>query len=183
MAKIKTAESKTAQRSLIGDTNDDDRLAPESLELSSGIHVDNLVAPDGEIIDDGDNDALIAAYERWKREADKCYAFIDRLRILMAGKCTVGQSLTRRLAGKIRVAKLVFPGTEWDEKALVQLWLATDEETRDRYLKINKVGVQANPAKKLLETECGDAGLTRFKHSLSAMRRQKGGLPSITVEK
>jgi hypothetical protein len=151
--------------------------APENFaaELSE------IVCPlTGEIADVKDADGLIDLFERLKEKNDAIYAAMLRCRTALS-ELTEGDAATRRVRGKRRAAKIEMPKVSFEQSVLKELW-NSHPELAVEYLKIESIGVQMTPYKKLVNTTGTGADFKYFRDALTAACRGRAGTPSVTVE-
>lgn len=134
----------------------------------------------GEVLERGDADALISAFERVKAEADKLYSLRHRIAEAIVA-LSEGPNKTRRVRGKARIAKIEMPDEGWTQSILKEAWNAYPT-LRDEFLRIESVGVKLREWKKLKET-VGPADLEQFKKMLASANVGTVGTARVSVEK
>lgn len=141
----------------------------------------DLVDPTtGEVIDRGDADSLIDAFERIKAADAELYAAkTEVVRALAA--LTTGEAKTRRVAGQRRLVALEFPSPEFTNSILKEAWHAFPKFA-PIYLRIGTVEPVAKEVKKLRETS-GPSDLEMFKKLVLGAERPSTRNPSIKIEK
>ena len=139
----------------------------------------DLVLPDGEVIDDTDADALIAAYE-YADELDRTiYSRKNALRAAI-GSLAKGDTKTRRVRGLSRRCKVTMPDNKLDQSRLKSAWNAYPQ-FRDEVLKIGVIDLKAREWSKR-ECESGPHDWMQFRKMISEAILPPVGLPKIEIE-
>lgn len=149
---------------------------------SDGSMPDNVIIDifDGRVIENDDADSLIDAYEQAKEAAEIIAQWQRKLRESLAS-LSEGDTKTRRVRGKRRVAKVVTPDNSWDQSILREAWNSYPH-LRDEMLKIGTLNVKAREYKKAVNTS-GPDDFNQFVGMLKDAERPATGLPTVTIEK
>jgi hypothetical protein len=136
----------------------------------------------GQVLDQGDADQLIDAYERAEEHSRTLYHYLLTLRRLIAEKAPEeGPSRTRRVQGQRRRATVCLPADKWDQSKLKEVWHSFPD-LAPQYLRIESIGIRAVEFKKLLGTG-GPPNVETVKRMIVSANRGPQGLPTVKVEK
>lgn len=133
----------------------------------------------GEIIDTESIDQMLDRFEALDEFNRKLYGTLLALRRAIAAK-TEGDGATRRVAGRLRKAKVIMPDESFDQtklKAAYQLFPDFRE-----YLRIERVAIAKREYKKLLTTFTDNPDLAEFKSMLTSANQGRTGTPTIILE-
>lgn len=133
----------------------------------------------GEVIDPTNADHLIDAMARLDRHIALLRVWKARFEDAIAAMAA-HKDRTERVAGEKRVAKVEWPGTEFDPKMTKHLW-DTYPQFRDKFLRLESVGVQRREYDKLTRTN-GTEEFEMFKKALMVCERQSQRRPAIKIE-
>ncbi len=133
----------------------------------------------GEVIDMKDADQLITSLKRLKMRMDILSAWKARFEDAIAA-LAAHKDRTERVAGAEHVAKIEWPGTEFDSTVTKKLW-EHYPQFRDKFLRIERVGVQRREYDKLTRTN-GTEEFEMFKKALMGCERQSQRRPAIKIE-
>ena len=127
-----------------------------------------------------DVDALISCFESLKETADAISHARGLISQALAAK-TDGDTKTRRVAGRTRIAKVEMPSTKWDNAKLKEAYNSYPAY-RSQYLRIVEVAPDLRAVNKL-RTMSGPPDLETFKKIVLAAEKPATNNPSITIEK
>lgn len=132
-----------------------------------------------EIVSLDDVDAMASLYERIVAAEEDLRQRKQRLREAFAAR-TEGTAKTRRVEGRTRRVKVEMPDESFEQSVLKEAWHAYPQH-RDRFLKIDSIGLKKVEVKKLMETS-GEPSLNAFRDMVRKANRGPLGLPSVKVE-
>lgn len=139
----------------------------------------HLELTDGVLVDVTNVDELATAYEEI-RAAEQALRTRKLLVVEALARHATGTARTERVRGQVRRVKIEQPRASWDQKMLRQAW-EQYPHYRDRYLKIEKIGVQMREIKKLRH-EAGPPEFEEFRRLVLEAERGPTGQPRITIE-
>lgn len=134
----------------------------------------------GEIVEAGDADQLIDAWDRLKEMEAACRDFKTALATALCALTTDFETKTRRVRGQRRRAKIEMPDSSWEQSRLKEAWFAYPQY-RDEFLTIATLRPKLLEVKKML-SEVGGLEFETFKKLLLSADLGPRGLPSVTVE-
>ena len=135
---------------------------------------------DGELVDDGDIDALADALERVKRDIGKLYRVKDALTEAIITHIPAAVGRTHRVRGQRVRLKVVFPAESFDGATLKRLW-SEHPDYAARYLRVESIAPNMREVQKL-KNEVGPAQFMDFREQLLGANRGITGRPTITIE-
>lgn len=135
----------------------------------------------GELIDPENVDQMIDRLEAIQLKSSLYYAVTMRLRRAIAAK-TEGDTVTRRIAGANRKAKIIMPDESFEQSILKELWNSHPILAAE-YLKIERLAVKLREYKKLLTTSSDQADFLFFKEALIRANVGRVGTPRIEIER
>jgi hypothetical protein len=133
----------------------------------------------GEIVRLSDADGLIDLFERVKRTGDICYAVQMKCREALAAM-SEGDTKTRRVRGRRRLAKITMPDDAWENSLLMEAFNSYPQY-RDQCLRIERIKVMLRDYKKVVGT-AGPPDFEQFRNMVSKANRGPCGTPVVTVE-
>lgn len=139
----------------------------------------HLELTDGVLVDVSNVDELATAYEEI-RAAEQALRTRKLLVVEALARHATGTARTERVRGQVRRVKIEQPRASWDAGALKRVW-ERFSTYRDRYLKIEKIGVQMREIKKLRH-EAGPPEFEEFRRLVLEAERGPTGQPRITIE-
>ena len=139
----------------------------------------HLELTDGVLVDVSSVDELATAYEEI-RAAEQALRTRKLLVVEALARHATGTARTERVRGEVRRVKIEQPRASWDAAALRKAW-ERFPNFRERYLKIDKIGVQMREFKKL-QHEAGPAEFEEFRRLVLEAERGPSGQPRITIE-
>lgn len=145
-------------------------------QLANQIDTDPIT---GEVIDPKNADQLIESLLRISGRMDALKIWKGRFEDAIAALAK-NENKTERVAGSNHVAKVEWPGKEFDSASLKRLWEKWPQY-RESYLRIESVAVQKREYDKLTRTS-GTAELERFKAELMSHERESVRRPYIKIE-
>lgn len=145
-------------------------------QLKDTIETDPIT---GEVMDMKDADQLITSLKRLKMRMDILSMWKARFEDAIAA-LAAHESRTERVAGEKHVAKIEWPGAEFDATVTKKLW-EHYPQFREKFLRIEKVGVQRREYDKMLRTT-GTEEFEMFKKALMGCEQQSTRRPSIKIE-
>ena len=149
---------------------------PETAEIPAEI-LDPLT---GEIVESGDADQLIDAWDRLKEMEAACRAFKTALATALAALAPDCEAKTRRVRGQRRRCKIEMPDSSWEQSRLKEAW-ESYPQFRDELLTINSLRVRMREYNKILN-EKGPSDWESFRAIIISADRGPQGLPAVTVE-
>jgi len=135
----------------------------------------------GEIIDTDSIDAMLDRFDALDEFNRKLYGVLLALRRAIAAK-TEGGGVTRRVAGRLRRAKVVMPDESFDQTKLKELWHGYPALAQE-FLKIDTVGVRKREYAKLVGTASDQEDFCAFRDALKAANCGRTGTPKVFIEK
>ena len=139
----------------------------------------HLELTDGVLVDVTNVDELATAYEEI-RAAEQALRTRKLLVVEALARHAIGTAKTERVRGQVRRVKIEQPRASWDAGALRRVW-EEFPNYRDRYLRIEKIGVQVREIKKLRH-EMGPPEFEEFRRLVLKAERYPTGQPRITIE-
>ena len=135
----------------------------------------------GEIIDTDSIDQMLDRFEALDEFNRKLYGTLLALRRAIAAK-TEGDGVTRRVAGRLRRAKVIMPDESFDQTRLKALWNEYPALAQE-YLKIDTVGVRKREYAKLVGTASDQDDFCAFRDAMKAANCGRTGTPRIEIER
>lgn len=187
---IATATTTATATDAAESTNQAEQRAEESTSTTKttaqpkpSLNLNEIMCPiTAELIAPTDVDGLIDMLERIKAlDQDLQLARVQAIRALAS--MTEGTTKTRRVAGKVRVAKVEMPDTTWNQSKLKEAWNSYPEFAK-QYLRIGSIEVQKREWKKFAGTSVvGNPPLEQFQTMVAEAEMPATANPRVTIEK